>query len=94
MYIYTNRTESSHLPPTAEQQTMRLRVCLSKHRSGGFPKNRGTIFGGPNNQDYNILGSILGSSYFGKLSSKAALKTVLCAFLERPGGRPGGRGRA
>ena len=25
------------------------------------------IFWGPNNEDYNILGSILGSPYFGKL---------------------------
>ena len=33
----------------------------------GFPKIRGYLFGGPNNQDYSILGSILGSPYFGKL---------------------------
>ena len=31
------------------------------------PKIRGTLFGGPNNKDYSILGSILGSPYFGKL---------------------------
>ena len=28
---------------------------------------RGTILGGPHNQDYSILGSILGYRYFGKL---------------------------
>ena len=28
---------------------------------------RGTLFGGPHNKDYSILGSILGSPYFGKL---------------------------
>ena len=33
----------------------------------GFPKIRGTIFGSPHNKDYSILGSILGSPYFGKL---------------------------
>ena len=27
----------------------------------------GTLFGGPQNKDYSILGSILGSPYFGKL---------------------------
>ena len=30
-------------------------------------QNRGYHFGGPNNKDYSILGSILGSPYFGKL---------------------------
>ena len=34
----------------------------------GFPKIRGSFFGGPNNKDYSILGSILGFHYFGKLS--------------------------
>ena len=32
-----------------------------------FPKIRGTFLGGPNNKDYSILGSILGSPNFGKL---------------------------
>ena len=32
-----------------------------------FPKIRGTLFGGPQNKDYSILGSILGSPSFGKL---------------------------
>ena len=34
--------------------------------NGGFPK-LGVLFGGPNNKDYSILGSILGSPHFGKL---------------------------
>ena len=33
---------------------------------GGFLKLRGTIWG-PDNEDYSILGSILGSHYFWKL---------------------------
>ena len=33
----------------------------------GVDQNEGYFFGGPNNKDYNILGSILGSLYFGKL---------------------------
>ena len=32
-----------------------------------FPKIRGTLLRGPHNKDYSILGSILGSPYFGKL---------------------------
>ena len=33
----------------------------------GFPKIRGTCFGGPNNEDYSFSGSIFGSPYLGKL---------------------------
>ena len=33
----------------------------------GVSQNWGYHFGGPCNKDYNILGSILGSPYFGKL---------------------------
>ena len=32
-----------------------------------FPEIRGTFWGGPSHKDYGILGSILGSPYFGKL---------------------------
>ena len=32
-------------------------------------QNQGYHFRGPNNKDYRILGSILGSPYFGKLPS-------------------------
>ena len=40
----------------------------SNAQRGSLPKIRGTFFGGPYNEDYSILGSILGSPYFGKLS--------------------------
>ena len=33
----------------------------------GFPKIRGYFFWGRNKKDFSILGSILGSLYFGKL---------------------------
>ena len=33
----------------------------------GISQNQGTILGGPNNKDYSVLRSILGSHYFGKL---------------------------
>ena len=33
----------------------------------GFPRIRGTFFGGPYNKDYSRLGSIFGSPHFGKL---------------------------
>ena len=41
-------------------------VMLAARRHGGFPK-LGYHFGGPHNKDHSILGSILGSPYFGKL---------------------------
>ena len=44
----------------------------SQNPNGGFPK-LGVPFGGPNNKDYGILGSILGSPHFGKLSNERAM---------------------
>ena len=32
-----------------------------------FPKTKGTLFAGPRNEDYSILGPICGSPYLGKL---------------------------
>ena len=43
----------------------------------GFPKIKGTLFGGPHNKDYSILGSILGSPYFGKLPHGVGLRNFL-----------------
>ena len=43
----------------------------------GFPIIRGTLFGGPHNKDYSILGSILGSLYFGKLPYEFLLAVLL-----------------
>ena len=42
----------------------------------GFPKIRGTILGGPYNKDCNILGSVLGSPYLGKLPCGGASETI------------------
>ena len=36
----------------------------------GVSQNLGVPFWGPNNKDYSILGSILGSPYFGKLPNQ------------------------
>ena len=36
-------------------------------RNMGVSQNQGTIFRGPHNKDYSLLGSILGSPYLGKL---------------------------
>ena len=36
----------------------------------GVSQNQGYHFGGPNNKDYNILGSILGSLYLGNYHIK------------------------
>ena len=43
----------------------------------GFPKIRGTFFGGPYNTDYSISGSIWGSPYFGKLAHGGAEDDLL-----------------
>ena len=40
----------------------------------GVSQNEGYLFGGPHHKDYYILGSILGSPYFGKLP-------FICAFI-------------
>ena len=37
----------------------------------GVSQNQGYLFGGPYNKDYSILGSILGSPYFGKLPDQS-----------------------
>ena len=50
----------------------------------GFPRIRGTIFGGPNYKDYNILGYILGSPYFGKLPYMGGLTLSLKQGLGSP----------
>ena len=42
----------------------------------GFPKIRGTVFGDPYNKDYNILGSMLGFPYFGKVPFSGLRKCV------------------
>ena len=42
----------------------------------GFPKIRGTILGGSDNKDYSILGSMLGSHYFGKLPYSESLRSM------------------
>ena len=48
---------------------------------GGFPKSRGTFLGGPHNKDHSILGSILGSPYFGKLSSLGVSRGGFAALI-------------
>ena len=42
------------------------------HSKWGFPRIRGTFFGGPHNKEYSIWGSILGSPYFGKVPDRGA----------------------
>ena len=42
----------------------------------GVSQNYGYLFGGPNNKDYSILGSKLGSPYFGKLPNIWCFKIV------------------
>ena len=42
----------------------------------GGSQNSGYHFGGPNNKDYSIMGSILGSPYFGKLPYKDYIRIM------------------
>ena len=49
----------------------------------GFPKISGTIFGGPNNKDCSILGSILGSPYLQKLPCRDCKYHGIMGFLLR-----------
>ena len=46
-----------------------------------FPKIRGALFGDPYNKDYSILGSILGSPYFGKLPCSCGRSLVSSSGL-------------
>ena len=56
--------ERSFLSASARSfKTLLHQVCI---RFGGFLK-LGVPFGGPHNEEYSILGSMLGSLYFGKL---------------------------
>ena len=42
----------------------------------GVSQNYGYLFGGPYNEDYNILGFILGFPYFGKLLSFSFIRIL------------------
>ena len=44
----------------------------------GVSQNYGYLFGGPNNKDYSIFGSILGSPYFGKLPYQEPQRALSC----------------
>ena len=59
-------------------------LCLKKCL---FPKIRGTLVGGSYFREYNILGSILGSPYFGKLPNIGVLdyfSEVGCRLAQAP----------
>ena len=47
----------------------------------GSSQNYGYPFGGPYNNDYSILGSFLGSPYFGKLPSTTLLYSWNAVYL-------------
>ena len=44
----------------------------------------GYIFGGPNNKDYGMLGSILGSPYFGKFQPNPQGPSTQIFWLHAP----------
>ena len=56
-----------------------LTVASSSLSHMGVSQN----FGGPNSKDYSILGSILGSPYFGKLPYQRQLSQGRQAFAEQ-----------
>ena len=49
---------------TGKKEGRKLGTC--HHSDMGVSQNSGYFFGGPHSKDYSILGSILGSPYFGK----------------------------
>ena len=66
-HIYPLRRDSSHIPPTVPTAPTPFvaALCILDHMI--ISQNYGDLFGGPNNKDYSILGSILGFPYFEKL---------------------------
>ena len=54
-------TKARHSTATHESLGLGLALYGLDVQVLGFPRMRGTIFGGPNNQDYSIFGSLLGS---------------------------------
>ena len=54
----------------------------------GVSQNYGYLFGDPYNKDYSILGSILGSPYFGKLAYLGCKGTVGMVQLQRMAAPP------
>ena len=74
----TTTTSTSNIQSNTQLLSSRINLERSGSFSGfhliapppatwGFPKIRGYHFGGPNNKDYNILGSLLGFPYLGEL---------------------------
>ena len=48
-------------PTTSEPEAEKMKIPKPDGKLMGVSQNQGYCFGGPNNKDYNILGSILGS---------------------------------
>ena len=44
----------------------------------GVAQNYGYLFGGPNDKDYSIFGSLLGSPYLGKLPNGLSSGLRIC----------------
>ena len=55
-------------------------ATMSKHMV--VSQIRGTLFRGPYNKDYSILGSILGSPYFGKLPYHVKLQRARSSLIK------------
>ena len=55
-------------------------VGFSKGRHFGVSQNWGDNFGGPNNKDYSLLGSISGSPYLGELPCRFSGGLTLMLF--------------
>ena len=55
------------LDPCSPPATMTKTWCAWQGPYMGVSQNQAYHFGGPNSKDYSIWGSILGSSYFGKV---------------------------
>ena len=63
LLCYTVASSTRGVPYTSGK----LENKPNKEHTYGVSQNYGYLFEGPHNKDYSILGSILGSPYFGKL---------------------------
>ena len=60
---------------------MSISNTYETYRIWGFPKIKGYHVGGPHIKDYSILGSILGSPHFGKLTYTVRISSCVYVYM-------------
>ena len=83
-YNEDNRHDPAHPSQSSNELTDCSQFVASSLLKGsmlGFPKIRGTFFGDPYKKDFDVLGSILGSPYFGKVPCNCTVDTWALKWL-------------